>query len=248
MDNRNLIKTGDALLFSGNSPIGFLLKTFVSSQWNHGGIAVRFIEKDGKKEISLTEEGKLYIFETNTGARLDPIFNREIVGAGFSDADWVFSKYNKIALRKLKDIFRTEALAKLTLDFADKYYGNKFPGSTLPFLGVWLGVELTSKGDSEEMFCSELMAYYYIHSVGAQYEKITGLSVTLSSLFGDKSPNSENMFTPGHYSSDGTPGASIFDGDEILIYESHADLIYVTLQPFIIILVIMLILWMLLPQ
>ena len=182
MDNRNTIKTGDALLFLGNSPIGFMLRTFVSSPWNHSGIAVRFVERNGKKEVSLTEEGELYILETNTGTRTD-VFGERIVGAGFSKADWVFPKYNKIAHRKLKESFRTKDLAELTLEFARKNKGNKFPESSLPFIGIWLGIDLASKTDKPGMFCSELMAHYYLHCIGKQYEKITGLNPKLSSLF-----------------------------------------------------------------
>lgn len=247
MDKTSTIRTGDALLFSANTPTGFLLRTFVSTSWNHSGVAVRFTEKDGVKKISLTEEGDLYVFETNTGLRTDEISKREIIGPGFSRADWVFAKYNKIAVRKLKDVFRTEELAKLTLEFAEKYYGNKFPSSSMPFLSVWLGVELADKVPGE-MFCSELSAHYYNYSVGAQYEKLTGISSTLSLLFGDNSPSSENMFTPEHYSSGSTPNASIFEGNEILVFMSHADLLYVIFQPLIIILAIMLFLWMSFPH
>jgi hypothetical protein len=258
MDYRDTIKTGDVLLFSGNTPTGFLLRTFVSSEWNHSGIAVRFItipditsSTGFKKIISLTNEGELYILETNTGIRKDDIFNYNIVGAGFSQSDWVFHKYNKIAVRRLHDVFRTPQLAELTLDFANRYRGNKFPSSSLPFIGVWLGIPLVDKGPvSTEMFCSELMAHYYAHCIGPQYEKVTGIPFdgTLSRLFGNGSPNTEDMFTPGHYTSNNTPNASIFAGNEEIIYTAYADLLYIILQPLIIILVIMLAIWMTLPK
>ncbi len=53
MDHSNTVKTGDVILFSGNTPTGFLLRTFVSSEWNHSGIAVRFItsQDSHKKNI-----------------------------------------------------------------------------------------------------------------------------------------------------------------------------------------------------
>src|SRR3990170_2418898 len=88
MDNRHTIKTGDVILFSGNSPTGFLLRTFVSSEWNHTGIAVRFVtDENGEKAISLTEEGELYVLETNTWTRQDAITGQDVIGAGFSRAD-----------------------------------------------------------------------------------------------------------------------------------------------------------------
>lgn len=258
MDCRNTIKTGDVLLFSGNSPTGFLLRTFVSSEWNHSGIAVRFITvpdenspNGSKKIISLTDEGELYIFETNTGIRKDDIYGYDIVGAGFSRAEWVFIKYNRIAVRRLHNLFRNAELSELTADFASRYRGNKFPSSTLPFIGVWLGIPLIDKSvASDEMFCSELMAHYYSHCIGPQYEKVTGMTFdgTLSTLFGNGSPNTEDMFTPGHYSSGYTPNASIFSGNEEIIYIAYADLWYVILQPLIIILAVMLAIWLTLPK
>jgi len=256
MDHTHTVKTGDVLLFSGNSPTGFLLRTFVSSEWNHSGIAVRVkTVKDletgeSRKEISLTEEGELYILETNTGVRMDEIFGKNTIGAGFSKRDWVFRKYNRIAVRRLHDIFRTPELARLTYDFAERYHGTKFPGSSLPFIGVWLGIPLTDKETSTGMFCSEIMAHYYSYTIGPQYETVTGnvFDGKLSTLFGSGAPNSEDLFTPGHYTCVNTPNASIFSGIEEIIYTQYADMLYVILQPFLIILVVMLAIWMTLPH
>jgi|SRR5436853_2145076 len=248
MDRRESILTGDVVLFSGNTPTGFLLRTFVSSEWNHSGIAIRFIND---KTISLTEEGELYILETNTGDRRDDIRGYNIIGAGFSKAEWIFHKYNKVAVRRLHNIFRTNKLTQLTIEFADQYRGHKFPSSSLPFISVWLGISLTDKDDStDEMFCSELMAHYYLYCIGQQYEEITGVPFDekLATLFGNNAPLTEDMFTPGHYTSVNTPNAAIFSTSEEIIYIAHADMLYVILQPLIIILVIMLAIWMSLPK
>lgn len=256
-DNLKKCKTGDVLLFSSNTFTAFLLKTFVSTIWNHSGIVVRFIEytdEEGniKNKVSLTEEGKLYILETNTGSRKDDLFGDEIVGAGFSDSDWVFKKYNKISVRHLHDIFRTEDLSRLTMEFADKYRGIKFPKNKLPFISVWLGIPLTQKDKelkNNEMFCSELMAHYYNYCIGQQYEKITGIPYDekLSTLFGSNSPSSEDMYTPAHYTIDKTPNSSIFMDNEEEIYKSYANLYLVIIQPIIIIIIISVLIWLTLP-
>lgn len=271
MDQRHTIRTGDVLLFSNNTPTGFLLRTFVSSEWNHSGIAVRFKnKKDGKerlelgsgsgllsdKEVSLTEEGELYILETTSGTRRDEIFNMNIIGAGFSRAEIVFRKFNKIAVRRLHDIFRVPEFAERTLEFANRNRGNRFPSSSLPFISVWLGISFNDKSiptpslDQPEMFCSELMAHYYSYTLGPLYHRMTGQAVdgNLNNLFGSGSPNSEDMFTPGHYTRHNTPNASIFSGTEEIIYLAYADMWYVILQPLLIILVIMLALWMGMPK
>lgn len=241
------IKTGDAIMFSGNSPTSFLLRTFVSSPWNHSGIAIRFVQEDDRFVISLNEKGKLYIFETNSGERFDEIYNENIIGAGFSNADWVFSKYNKIAVRRLDDKFRTDNFKILIDKFVQKYRGKKFPSTSLPFISAWLGIPL---GETDDMFCSELMAHFYIDCVGAQYPDILKIPFdnTLSSLFGMNAPYSEKLFTPGHYSKDNTPHANIFTSNDEIVYTQYADIIYVILQPLLIILFIMLIIWMSLPK
>jgi hypothetical protein len=255
MNQHDNVKTGDILLFSNNSPTGFLLKTFVSSIWNHSGIAIRFrtitdINGISKKIVSLTNEGDLYIFETNTGSRDDEIFGSKVIGAGLSNTNWVFSKYNKIAVRRLHDVFRTPQLRHLTTEFINKHRGIKFPGSSLPFISVWLGIPLVEKSDNSGMFCSEIMAHYYTYCVGSQYESITGVPFDgkLSSLFGNESPSTEDMFTPGHYTKQITPNASILSGNEDIIYTQYADLLYIIIQPLLIILVVILALWMILPH
>jgi len=247
MDYRDTIKTGDAVLFSGNTPTGFFLRTFVSSEWNHSGIAVRFVNEGSRKKISLTTEGELYILETNTGIRHDDIYDDEILGAGFSRADFAFKRYNKIAVRRLHDVFRTEQLARLTLEFMDKFRGNKFPSTSLPFLSVWLGIQLSEPSD--EMFCSELMAHYYSYCIGPQYAKITGVPYNndLPILFGTGAPTTQDMFTPGHYTFSRTPNASIFSGSEQLVYIEHGDMFYIILQPLLVILIFMFFIWWSLP-
>lgn len=254
MDKSWTVKTGDALLFSGNSSTGFLLRTFVATDWNHAGIAVRIITtpdpSDSKKvtrKISLTEDGELYILETNTGSRYDDIFSKSIKGAGFSKSSWVFSKYNRISVRRLKDTFRTELLAKLTLEFAEKSLGIPFPSSSLPFLGIWLGVQLSD--DDKSMFCSEMMTHYYTYVIGKQYKHITGTDYNgeLSSLFGNDAPLYEDMYTPEHYSANTTPNSPIFVNSDQLIYLSYADLLFVIIQPLILCLLTIVIIYMLLP-
>ena len=276
------LRTGDALLFSSNTPTAFLLRTFVSSDWNHSGIAVRVcwdktdvnktdVNKTDVPRISLTEEGDLYIFETNTGTRPDDVLGGKGVGAGFSRAAWVFAKYNRIAVRRLQPILRTEILAQMTLAFARMVQGTKFPGSSLPFLGVWLGIPLAHPV-SDEMFCSELMVHYYAYVLYSKYKTHIGGPAPLNAeetlqrlinplpfnqhlnsgliklLFGHNSPSSPEMFTPGHYTASLTPNAAIFVGVEETLVTKGADLIYVILQPLLIILCVAIVIWMTLPD
>ena len=247
MDIRATLTTGDALLFCGNSPTGGILRGLSSSDWNHSGIAVRFNRTgEGVFEISLTEEGELYVLETNTGTRNDDIYGGKIVGAGFSRADWVFHKYNRVSVRRLHDSFRNETLAALTTKFADLHRGIKFPSSTLPFISVWLGIDLVNKDESVvEMFCSELMAHYYLYCIGPQFKDITGKDeeINLTNLFGSTAPKYERMYKPSDYTFGKIPDSPIFKNTEEVIFVEHGDLLYIILQPLIYVLVFLLILW-----
>ena len=256
--NSTDIKTGDVLLFSNNTPTGFLLRTFTSSQWNHSGIAIRLIKREDPTQpfpwnhwtISLTSEGELFVLETNTGAREDRVYQRHVVGAGFSSGDWVFRKYNNILHRALRDCFRTPALIKAIQKFCEGNYGNRFPSSSLPFLAVWLGVSLPKDESRKEMFCSELMANFYREVIGVQYTTLTHQAYdgSLTALFGSKAPPTADLYNPGHYTVEATPDACIFVNEQQLLTVNGADLLYVILQPLLIGLTVMIIIYMSLPQ
>lgn len=257
------VRTGDALLFSGNSPTGFLLKTFVSSQWNHAGIAVRL----HNGEVSLTGEGELYIYETNTGVRWDNYFNKLMLGAAFSHVSFVINKYNTVACRPLLEHLRTPQLAQRTIEFARITQGNRFPSSALPFLSVWLGIPLqNADAKGSDMFCSELMANYYAYCFGSDYLAKTGRAspkhagpltreeqaaasrYILYGLFGQDSPGTFDMYTPGHFSYQLTPFSSIFAKEEDVVYQHYSDLLYIILQLLVITGFILVIIWMSLPD
>jgi len=231
MDFRNSLRTGDALLFCSNTPTGFLLKTSTSSLWNHSGIAVRFNE--GK--ISFDEKGILYILETNLGVRYDPVLGAERNGAGFSECDYVFRKYNRIAVRSLHTCWRNNHLAKKTMEFVEKYGSVPFPKTLSPFLSIWVGIDFTPPRDETDgMFCSELMSHYYEDVVGSQFEKTLGWPYDgdLTKIFGTGSPSQHNMVKPCTFSEALTPYSPVF-GRERLVYVREADLIVTTIQPFL---------------
>jgi len=179
---------------------------------------------------------------------MDDILGTTTSGVGFSEAQHVFARYNRSAVRRIRDIFRTPQLAALTMSFAHENSTRNFTSSSLPFLGAWLGISLS--GSNEEMFCSQFVTHYYPYCLGPQYESLIGSPYDgkLSTLYGSGSPTSADIFTPGHYSAQVTPNAPIFDGEEHNIIVEYADVLYIIIQPLIIILFIMIIIWMLLPH
>lgn len=257
MNDFKNVKTGDVILFSGNATGGFIVKTFVSSMWNHVGIAVRLINiptdsNPHKKKISLTEEGDLYIYETNTYTRWDDFLQQHSNGPGFTKSEFIFGKYNLIAVRKLNDIFRTERFAELVLEFSHAKKNQNFPKSGLPFLAVWLGIPMKSSNCNmdTEMFCSELTATFYAKCVGPLYESIIGAPFdgNPSTLFGRGSPTTSDTYTPGHYSYANTPNSCIFSGKEEIIYKKHSSLFCTIWKPIIILIFLAIIIYITLPK
>lgn len=232
------VKTGDILLFSSNSPTGFLLRTFTSSVWNHVGIAVRYIlDKSGRCKIVEGREGKLCVLETNACKRYDPFLNEEVVGVGFSSFEYIKEKYNRIDVRMINDdIIPNHFPTKLT-KFAKKYRGLRFPNRLSPFLSVWLGIEIIKK-DPETIFCSELVAQYIVECLAEMiYDEYSG---KLSNIIDKDLPENSNMYIPAHYDIEKAPIAKILKEQET-IYISEADLWYVIIPPLLIILIVMLI-------
>lgn len=239
------VKTGDILFFSNNTATGFLLRTCVSTMWNHVGIAIRVHSSTDQydhehERISLTEEGQLYVLEINTGKRRDALSGNTMVGAAFSSLDVISQRYNFVAVRRLHDNFRTPELAKNTVEFADKYRGYEFTKGVLPFISVWLGIPLAgteTRNETSEMFCSEMCALYYNECVGPITQKMSGIKYdgNLKTLFGIEAPVYPNMYSPEIFTWTLTPNSAIFDGDEQVVYHAEADIGVVLFQPIVII-------------
>lgn len=226
-----LPRTGDVLLYSGNTPTGFLLRTFTSSKWNHAGIAVRLMQQDGTPKASITEEGKLHVLEINTGHRVDGLTGEGCRGVGFSDASWSFRPFNVVALRQLREHLRTPELAERTLEFARNNRGREFPTGFLPFIAIWLGIPLSDSDTS--MFCSEFMAHYYLHCFSGPYRMDHGVDPSVGDLLGDPTVSAESVVNPENYSY--RHGRSyIFLDEQREIYTAEADILYLMLQPLLV--------------
>lgn len=234
------VRTGDVLLFSSNNPTAFLLRLFTSSLWSHVGIAIRI--KDG--EITINQEGDLYVLETNTGERFD-VFNKEkIKGVGLSPIDWARKKYNRIDCRPLHPKLRTEEFRLKTNEFIQNYKGVEFPTSILPFISVWLGISVDKKYKSDQMFCSEIATRFYDFTLGAVFD----VKDQLSPILGDNLEVEHELVRPGDFSQEYSPESPVFTRDQTLIYQAGADLFYVISQPLILTIFIVVLFLMLINQ
>lgn len=211
------IRTGDALLFSSNTSTGFVVRVATSSLWNHGGVAVRAVFEGGRPRVTLDGSGRLYVLETNTQPRRDAFSGEVVVGAAFSEAEWVFARYNRVACRPLRAAHRRPALAAATLAFAARHRGRPFAADWRSVAGIWLGVGLRG-ADAGGMFCTELMAHFYLEALGLP---------SLEAVFGPGAPPECALATPEHYARP----APLFEPELRAVRVAHADAAAVALPP-----------------
>lgn len=244
-----LIRSGDTLLFSGNTTTNIVLKFFTSSPWAHVGIAIRLLPN---KKISLTGEGNLYVLEINAVKRYDILSNRDVDGIALTDYNWQKNNYNYVAVRQIKDQYRTPKFAKAVSEFIMRYHGVLFAQNSAPFVGVWLGLPFAAKHKKKnEMFCSEMTAVFYEECLGeivAEEQDIVYTQGELRHMFGPDSPVLPYLYIPGAFSQETTPKATIYKGKEVICYKSEGDWLQILIQPLLITLLIMVLLSMSLPD
>jgi hypothetical protein len=247
------IKTGDTLFFSNNTATAFILKSGTSSLWNHVGLAIRVksIQSDGKFTISTNNEGKLYVFDINSGSRYDPIFKERIEGASFVTMAKMMRKYNIIAYRSIIDSFRHEPkFEEKVISYITTNLGCKFTSGLRAFIGAWWNMDCLFKvnynnDESNEptevnevnqssKFCTQLVIDFYTHCFDHD----------LNSLFTNQCPDESKLFSPELMSSVACP---CYENKITTVYESYCDLITVILLPVIIILLFIVLLWYFLP-
>lgn len=235
-NNLHKLRTGDAIFFSSNNSTGFFLRTMISSIWNHSGIAIRII-KDPYPRLSLDYQGDLCFLETNTSPRRDFVTGDNTVGAAYSEATWVLKKYNKVAVRYLREDLRNDNLLNITESFVSRYRNTPFPSGIGAFLSAWLGISFSKNINS--MFCSELMANYY-----REIWESNNQPMNLNDIFGQQAPEDESLFRPHDFSIEITPDSLILDQQED-IYHKPGDLIFVMLQPLLLTILVLFIIYIL---
>lgn len=254
------IKTGDVLFFSNNTPTGLTLRTFTSTLWSHTGIAIRLIERGKRRrlKISVTEEGQLYIMEINARERYDKWTNSNRRGFGISTFDYVLDNQTIGAVRTLKDELRTPELAHRTKKFIQKFGRAQFPDYFKPFLGAWLGYPVdrlsVKKGEAGELelFCSEMMAYYYIYTIIPIANivlrgRIDTKTLPLQFILGSKCPHRPDIVAPRHFEPHNSPDSKIFT-DSIKVFSRKVDDVGKTLMfPIITGIVFSIVIWSCLP-
>lgn len=225
------IETGDIVLFSSNTPTGFLLRTATQSIWNHIGIAIRY----RKNKIISGNKGKICILETNSCHRYDPLKKEYLQGLGFSSWKSLLKKYNRIDIRKInRNLLSDDFLERLN-SFAEKYRHWHFPKSFMPFLSAWLKMDFGDLGVEEKsMFCSQVVGRYLYECILHPFNsdiRIQGI------------PKSFSHHIPKHYDITSSPSDKCLL-EQINVWNQQCDLLYVIISPILIILFLILILFM----
>ncbi len=253
------IRTGDVLFFSNNTPTGLTLRTFTSTLWNHTGIAVRLIQrKDRRPKISLTTEGELCVMEINSRTRYDAYTQTRKKGFGLTQIEYILQTQILGAVRHMKQKYRHPELPGYTHDFISDYKDSVFSKSFKPLLNVWLGYPFSGVGyrnaeEGLELFCSEMMAYYYVSCVLPLVKIVEGDRLQVDSnnpfkaILGEESPSTPEMIAPRHFDVQYTPNALIFENSIKLIHRRVDSTRKVLLAPVLVTLFVAVLIWLLLP-
>lgn len=191
------IRSGDVLLFTNNTHSGLLLRVACSSFWTHTGIALRIkTSRNGQLKITTDGSGEVYVMEIDSKPRYELYTQSLKSGFGITPIKHLSVTQTIMAVRRMKDEFRTEEFSDLTFQFIEKYINAEFPKNFKPFLGVWLEIPLAGMGmryqnDNVEFFCSEMMAYYYLYL----YTNVRG--VTSNQTFLKKDLYAKEVFDKG---------------------------------------------------
>ena len=227
------IRSGDVLLCSNNTATGFLLKSATSSAYNHSAIAIR-LHND---EVSITDEGDLYLLELNQDKRFDILSGKAATGMTLTQWEWAMGRYNLMMCRRLRDEYRDSIFAVRAKSFITEHHGASFSQGLSPFLGVWLGVDLAGEcryGDTgkREFFCSEMMAEFYQYV----FER------SLQDIFTMACPSTAVLYKPAHFSVELSRDSLMFKDVEEQVHVQYCDGTMVLLQPLFIGLLLMLVL------
>lgn len=229
------VNSGDVLLFSSNVPSNSVLKFFTSSSWSHVGIAIRL---DKNNNVSKNIEDDLYILEINTKCKYDFILKEETGGVFFSKAKVVFPFYNRINYRKLREEYRTDEFIDSIMNFARKSKNIRFASDCFPLIGAWLGIEI--KHSPSNIICSAFAAKFYIDCIKE--------CTHFDDLLGEKLSETENICRPEHYSALYSKKSKYFETKDNELISNREDLISVILLPLIMSFLIVIVIYMTLPQ
>ena len=145
-NNRNFIRTGDALQWRSNSVIGWAIRYFSKGYWNHTSLAVNIANYDRKFQLEALEKGITLTAISNSVQNYDGEIHVLPLKAEFDDYRGII---HKIAFEQV---------------------GKKYDYQSL-FKQMFGRVSL----NAEKLFCSEF-AYYCWKEAGIKMNNPSGMA------------------------------------------------------------------------
>lgn len=226
--NINIVKTGDLLLFSSNKITSSVVKLSLSTRYNHVGIAIRI-----KNRKIVTSGGNLYVLESNSKQRYDELSKCYVKGVALIKIEDLYQDYDIITVRHLNRTIIPSNFKKRTYNFIQRYKKMIYTNDIKSVLGVWLGCPIAGTKRENNMFCSELVSYYYLDVL----ENLTTF-IKPGKLY---SPDDFDVYDNKVNDID-----CIFDGSNEVVFNDQSDFRFVMIAPFLIGIFIMVLMYMIL--
>lgn len=161
---KDVLKTGDLILFHGMLLSSKINELVTGSQWSHVAMVIK------PEDIGINTSDRLLLWESNTLVNLqDAELNKSKVGPMLVDleqrliTDINNKKDNKFKIRYNTCDISMEMLEKLKL-FIKKVHSDTFPKTELDLRKEFFeGRILNQTVDNGDYFCSKLIADTYIH-------------------------------------------------------------------------------------
>ena len=216
--NLNDIKTGDTLFFSNNGIVGNLIKITNFSIWHHIGIAVRV--SNGKIKRN---KGELYVLEISPSQRYDYFNGKYTKGISLTPIYSCLIRYNIISYRSIIYL-KNKHIIKFTIDFINSNQNSMFAN----FAKSGFLILFNRNNNNKDLFCSNMVAKFYNEYYGKEIYNKHYNNIVPSDLI-----NKE----------------SIFVQDELTnLYDCKSDLFSSVLQPIIIIVFFILLVYMIIKK
>lgn len=222
--NINNVKTGDLLLFSSNKITSSIVKLTLSTRYNHVGIAIRI-----KKGKIVTTGGILYVLESNSKQRYDELTKCHVKGVALIKIEDLYHDYDIITVRHLNRSLIPSDFKRKTYHFIQRCKKMIYTNNIKSVLGVWLGCPIAGTKRENNMFCSELVSYYY-------FDVLENLTTFIK-------PG--KLYSPDDFDENNDMDCIFSDKNEI-IYQDQADFKFVMLAPFILGVFMMVVIYMIL--
>ena len=196
---RQMIRTGDPILFSGKGKFSFAIKLGTLSPWSHVGIAVwaRDIWSvvENRAELGVLEDlrDRLLLLESVTLGKLSDLLARKVVkGVQLVRlADRVIT-YNGDMIGFRPTYAPRDKVDDITKKFIAKFHGRPYEESKWQLFQSALdlfGLDISDRqSDTSSLFCSELAAEYWMAMGWLEKKKQASNEYVPGDFSGDKLP------------------------------------------------------------